>query len=255
MDLAQGVRVLLRRWFIVLLGLGLTLGAAYSVYEQSPTSYATNSRMILLLPPGAQGAELPNSPFIYLPAGLNILAQLLRTEASTHRFQEGLVEDGYTATFAVGVDSRDPILTVSVEGGDPDMVLETRDEVIERIVAELDLIQDEEQVPDRQRAHIRTSGVDDVAQEMGGSRLQAAAGTIAAGGLVTLLLTFLIDRWAVNRAARRGRPGRRPARQRRPKDRPARQARLQRAPSRSEPMRQRAAVARRNGSTVHAAQP
>lgn len=253
MDLAQGVRVLLRRWFIVLFGLALTAGAALYVYQNSPQSYATNSRLLLLLPPGASGAELPNSPFIYLPQGLNILAQLLRTEAATHRFQQGLVADGYTATYAVGVDARDPILTVSVEGADPEMVLDTRDAVISRITDELNRVQDEEDVPDRQRAHIRTSGVDDVAQEMGGSRLQAAAGAAAAGGLTTLLLTFLIDRWALNRAARKGKPGGRAGRPgKKRNDRVSRPAKPRRAGSRNEPMKQRAAAVRRSGPTVHA---
>lgn len=202
-DLAQGVRVLLRRWFIVLIGMGLTIGAALYVYVQGPHSYTTNARLLILMPAGASGGEQPNSPFTYLPSGLNILAQMLSAEAGTHRFQQSLLDDGYTAEFTIGVDSRDPIMTVTTEGLDPLMVLETRDAVIARIDAELNLVQDEESVPERQRAHLLASGVDDAAQPMGGSRLRAAAATVAAGGLVTLLLTFLIDRWALNRAAAR----------------------------------------------------
>lgn len=255
MDLAQGVRVLLRRWFIVLIGLGLTAGAAFYVYDQSPRAYATSARLLILLPPGASGAEQPNSPFIYLPNGLNILAQLLSTEAATHRFQLGLVEDGHTATFAVGVDARDPILTISSEDADPEMVLETRDAVIRRLEAELNRVQDEESVPDPQRAHMRASGVDDMAQAMGGNRLQAAAGAVAAGGLVTLLLTFLIDRWAQNRAAKkagatRGSTKMAGATRDSTKTNPS----PNRTASRRGSMNHRAAAAKRSKSSVDAAQ-
>lgn len=206
MDLADGIRVVLRRWLIVLIGLALTLGAAYLVYTRSPQSYQTSARLLLLLPPGAQGGELPNSPFLYLPNGLNVLAGHVAIAPNTQAFRRAMVDDGYTAGYQVGVDPGDPIITVTVSGGDPGGVIETRDALIERLTDELDRVQDEELVPDRQRAHFRTAGLNDTAAPMGGNKLQGAAAAVAIGGLLTLLVAFLVDRRRLRPAARAGAP-------------------------------------------------
>lgn len=194
MDLADGARVLVRRWLIVLLGIALTVGAAAMVYTRAPQSYQTNARLLLLLPPGAQGGELPNSPFLYLPNGLNILASHVSVAPNTQQFRQAMVDDGFVEHYDVGVSPGDPVITVSVVGGDPVGVIATRDAVIERLSTELERVQDEEKVPDRQRAHFRTAGLNDEAQAMGGNKLQGAVGTMALGGLLTLLVAFLVDR-------------------------------------------------------------
>lgn len=194
MDLADGARVLVRRWIIVVLGVALTLGAAALVYTRAPQSYQTNARLLLLLPPGAQGGELPNSPFLYLPNGLNILASHVAVATSTQQFRQDMVHDGFDERYEVGVSPGDPIITVSVTGSHPAGVIATRDAIIDRLRTELDRVQDEEKVPDRQRAHFRTAGLNAEAQAMGGNKLQGAVGTAALGGLLTLLVAFLVDR-------------------------------------------------------------
>lgn len=194
MDLAVGARLLLRQWVILFLGIILTAGVAAYVYSQSPRSYQTNAQLLLLLPPGASGAELPNSPYLYLPNGLNILAAHVAIAPSTQLFRSSMTEAGFAANYTVGVEPGDPIVNISVVATDPDSVIDTRDALIARLSKELDRVQDEEKVPARQRAHFRTAGVDETAQAMGGGRLQAAGGAAAAGGLFTLLVAFLVDR-------------------------------------------------------------
>lgn len=194
MDLAVGARLLLRQWVVVILGIILTAGVAANIYMESPRTYQTNAQLLLLLPPGASGAELPNSPFLYLPNGLNILAAHVATAPNTQSFRRSMGEAGFTGNYTVGVERGEPTVNVSVVATDPDNVIDTRDALIERLRKELDRVQDEEKVPARQRAHFRTAGVDETAQAMGGGRLQAAGGAAAAGGLITLLAAFVIDR-------------------------------------------------------------
>ena len=194
MDLMDGLRVLLRRWVIVLLGLLATTGLAAVAYTQSPQSFQTNAQLLLLLPAGAQGSELPNSPFLYLPNGLSVLASHVAVAPNTQQFRSALIEDGFDESYQVGVEAGVPIITISVVGGQPDGVIATRDALIERIGAELDRVQDEESVPDRQRAHIRTAGLNESAQAMGGDKLQRALGVLALGGLLTLVVAFSVDR-------------------------------------------------------------
>jgi hypothetical protein len=194
MNLADGMKVLLRRWMIVGIGMLITAGLAVLVYERAPQAYQTNAQLLLLLPAGAQGAELPNSPFLYLPTGLNVLASHVAVAPNTQQFRESMVEDGFVETYEVGVNPGVPIINLSVTGTRPDGVIATRDAVIERLGAELERVQDEETVPDRQRAHIRTAGLNERAHAMGGDKLQRALGALALGGLLTLLVAFAVDR-------------------------------------------------------------
>lgn len=194
MDLADGLRVLLRRWVIVVLGLLATAGVAAMAHTQSPQSYQTNAQLLLLLPSSAQGSELPNSPFLYLPNGLNVLASHVAVAPNTQQFRSSLIEDGFDESYQVGVDPGVPIITLSVIGLRPEGVIATRDALIERIGMELDRVQDEEGVPDRQRAHLRTAGLNESAEAMGGDKLQRSLGVVVLGGMVTLLVAFSVDR-------------------------------------------------------------
>lgn len=194
MDIVEAVRVVARRWLVVLIGVLLTGGAAYAVATQTPRVYHTSAQMLLLLPAGAQGNEHSNSPFVYLPSGLTVLARMIALAPRTESFAQSMYDDGYTSQYELSVSNQEPSIAISVEGSDPQNVIDTRDALIIRIDEELQRTQAEESVPQHHWAHFRVSGLDETATPTGGSRLQAVGGTVAAGGLVTLLAAFLIDR-------------------------------------------------------------
>lgn len=193
MDVGSTLRVLLRRWLVLLLGTALTVGAAYYVYAETPPRYQATTRMLLLLPANARG-EVVGSPFLHLPGGLNVLAEMVSLTPRASSFRADMVEQGFDSQYEIGVDEHAPVLTISVEGGDPQDVIATRDRVVATIQDELRRVQLEEQAPPQQVASTRVYAAEPTPDQMGGDRMRAVLAVLAAGGLLTLLLVFMVDR-------------------------------------------------------------
>lgn len=207
MEFGSALRVLLRRWLVVLLGAALTLGAAAYLHTSTAPTYRATARLLLLLPANARGAEEVGSPFLYLPDGLNVLARVVAAAPASRSFEADLLSRGLTSPYEVGVDPSTPIIIVGVEGPDSDNVLATRDGLVEVIQEELLQVQTEEVVPSKQTARIRVFAAEDTPAMLGGNRTRGALAVVAAGGFVTLLAAFGIDRIV---EARRARPRRSP---------------------------------------------
>lgn len=203
MELGSALMVLLRRWLIVLVGGVLTLATAGYVYSSAEPSYRASANLLLLLPRDANDSETATSPFLYLPNELNVLASVVAAAAPSRDFVDRLASQGLTSPYEVGVDPANPIITVGVEGPDPDNVLATRDGLVGALETELAEEQRAADVPDRQTARILVYAAEDTPTQLGGSAVRGVLAVIAVGGLLTLLAAFVVDRL---RAARRGRP-------------------------------------------------
>lgn len=203
MDLWTVIRVLARRWLIVLIGIVLTLGASAYLYLTAPPSYAAGARMLLLLPPNARGPETVGSPFLYLPDGLNLIARLTIGTTTQRPFREAMETEGMHSTFTVGLDPATPTIVVQVEGPDSANVLATRDWLVEMLDEELRELQAQERAPASQTAHARVFALDDEPVQLGGSWMRNVLATVAVGGIVTLLAAFVTDGVVQRRRASR----------------------------------------------------
>lgn len=205
MTLGSALKVLQRRWLVILLGLLLTLGAAGYLYVNTPPRYQATARMLLLLPADSRGEEAIGSPFLYLPNGLNVLARIVSVSPTSREFKSRMVAQGLVSQYEVGVDTASPTLTVSVEGDDPANVIATRDGVITAVQDALLQIQQEENAPRQQTAHTRVYAAETVPDRISGDAMRGVIAVLAAGGLLTLLAAFVVDRLAHLRRARRDR--------------------------------------------------
>ncbi|NLE99131.1 MAG: hypothetical protein GX596_14265 [Propionibacterium sp.] len=185
---------MLRRWLVVLLGILLTGGVAGYIYMNSEPRYQATARMILLLPADARGPESHGSPFLYLPNGLNVIARIVSGAPQSSEFREAMAKEGLSSGYTVGVDPTTPILTVSTEGTDPGDVVATRDWIVEQLNEELRTLQLEEGAPPQQVAHTRVYANEDVPLALGGDWQRSVLAAGAAGGLLTLVAAFAIDR-------------------------------------------------------------
>ncbi|TRY18625.1 insulinase family protein [Tessaracoccus rhinocerotis] len=201
------MKVLLRRWLVILIGLLLTGGAVGYLMVSTPPSYVVSSRLLLLLPNDARGPDAIGSPFLYLPSGLQVLAGLIAGTPATLAFQTAKAEEGLGSSVEVAADRDAPMLTVQVSGTDPRDVLDTRDWVLSLLQTELRRLQEEEGAPNSQIAHARVFASENVPTSEGNPWLRPALVVVAAGGVVTLLAAFAVDslvrRRAGIRAARR----------------------------------------------------
>lgn len=203
MDLATAIRVVFRRWLVALVGVLLTAGAMYGAYEAMPRSYTTTSQVMLLLPPDAANPSVPTSPFLYLPGGLGALARIVILTTTDDRFRADMEARGFEPQYEVALDTQGPIVRFTVEGANPDNVAATRDELVRRFASEIDRVQQEEKVPERQLVHLRYLDGTTGPLPMTGDRVRAVAAVGVLGIALTLLAMFLIDRWLNSRAIRR----------------------------------------------------
>lgn len=204
MEFGSALSLLLRRWLVVLVGAALTLGAAAYVYTSTAATYRATANLLLVLPNDAAGPDEVDrgNPFLYLPDELNVLARVVSSASVSRSFQDDMESRGLTSPYEVGLDPTTPVINVGVEGPDPANVLATRNGVVKAIQRELRRVQKEEAVPARQLASVRVFAAENRAVRLGGTATRGVIAVIAAGGLITLLAAFGIDRIL---EARRGR--------------------------------------------------
>lgn len=203
----DGLKVLARRWYIVVVGIVLVAAAGLVVLRVVPTQYQASGQMLILLPVAATGAETPTNPYLNAPAGLTTTASLLAGNATTHDAQESIAQAGYDAEYSVSVvPGAGPLLVVTSTGTSPADVIGARDEVMRRVDAELTSIQEAVSVPAEQLMFTNRSSVTRGADVLPGSKLRALIGVAGAGGVLTLLVAFALDRLLLARRQRRDRP-------------------------------------------------
>ncbi|QSR32553.1 hypothetical protein CFI00_19060 [Nocardioides sp. S5] len=204
MYLVDALTVLVRRWYIVLAGVLVLAGGAAVVVKYVPTTYQASGQMVLLLPPGASGTGRPVSPWLNLQTGLTTAASLVSGSASTKDVEEAMKDQGHDAEYAIAVvPGAGPVISITAKDSDPALATATRDALMAWVDRELQRIQVEVDVPQAQYISATRSSVSSTAEALPGSKLRALAALGAVVGLLTLALTFGIDRLLSRRPARR----------------------------------------------------
>jgi hypothetical protein len=202
--LVDALTVLVRRWYNVLAGVLVLAGGAAVVVKYVPTTYQASGQMVLLLPPGASGTERPISPWLNLQNGLTTAASLVSGAASTKDVEKEMKDQGHDADYAIAVvPGAGPVISITAKDSNPALATATRDALMAWVDRELRRIQDEVDVPQAQYISATRSSVSSTAEALPGSKLRALAALGAVVGLLTLALTFGIDRLLARRAARR----------------------------------------------------
>lgn len=198
------VKILLRRWYIVVAGLLLIAGSAVVVIKIVPTEYQASGQLFLLLPTEATGVETPTNPFLNLQSGLTVTASLIAGSVSTQDNETALAAAGFTSEYSVALNpGTGPLLVITAADTDPARALATRNEVIGQLKTELERIQTEAQVPERQVIAAREFSVTAEAEVLAGSKIRALAGVGAVGLILTLLAVFSIERMGKRRRTRK----------------------------------------------------
>lgn len=208
MYLMDALAVLARRWYIVVAGVLLLVGGAAAVITYVPTVYQSSGQMVLLLPPSASGGDAPLNPYLNLQPGLTTTASLVAGAVSTKDVEEEMKEAGLDADYAVAVvPGAGPLITITAKDSDAELTAATRDAIMTSIDTELRRIQEEVDVPSGQYMSATRLSVSQVAEALPGSKLRALAALVAMIGLLTLALTFGIDRLLLRRTAKQSAEG------------------------------------------------
>jgi hypothetical protein len=206
-DLLTTIRILLRRWFVVVPALLLTAGAAYLTLQTVKPSYEATGAVVLLGPATA-GAPVPGepsppqvNPYLEFGGALEttalIVSRSLMSEAAVTR----LAEKGATAVYEVGTGSDGGSPLVNVIATDPDeaVALRTVEVLITEVGAELERRQAAARAPRSQFIRAETVTTPTRATPLSGSSLRAVAAVGALGLAASFGLGFLAEAVAVRR--------------------------------------------------------
>lgn len=202
MEFTAVAAALLRRWYVVLVGIALTTGLVYAVHIVVPPTYvATGS--VLLLPPGASVPDGSNALLqlggLEQPASL-VVAYLAGDEA---RKQLGIQYPNSTYDVIVDPLSRGPLVQFTVEDPAPDQVMGALNAVLAALPDALSRLQDEVDAPAVARITSMPLSVDTEPTTKMSSALRAVIAAAGVGLGLTLVGAVAIDSLAVRRRERR----------------------------------------------------
>lgn len=204
MYFSDAVGVLLKRWYVVVVGLLLVAGGVAAALVLVPTQYQATAHVLLLLPSQSTGARNPTNPYLNLQPGLTTTATLIASELGTKSAQRTVADGGFDSSFAVGVaPDTGPLLVITVEDTDQAMAVATREEVVRQLDVQLSAMQKDIDVPSTQVIFARRNDPPGGAEVLPGSKIRAAAGILGLGVALTVVAAFLVDRLVRRRASRR----------------------------------------------------
>jgi hypothetical protein len=202
MELSDTLATLVRRWHILLLGLLMTGGLGWAVYQAVPTTYEA-SGSILLMPADTMVGKGGN-PYLYLGGMRDALDVLVRRSSSEHSRQSVLSRfDGANYTVSTDPTTQSPIVLVTAQSKSPDDSMALRQEAMATIGRNLESMQNELGISDKSRIRMRELVVDSSATANTKMALQAAIVSVGAGLLCTLAATAFADKVLTRRRARR----------------------------------------------------
>lgn len=195
---------LLRRWYLVLFGLLVTGFGAYSLLQIVPVTYEATSSVVLV-PPATAVIEGEN-PYLYM-GGLDQALSVLTVRMSSPTVADPILKKRPGLNYSVGKDisTAGPIMLVGAEGETEAETLKLLGQVTKVIPENLQLLQDQLNIPKNARITAMNIVTDTSAKEVNKKQMRAVLAAIAGGTAVTVLGTGLIDRMVMRRKEKRAR--------------------------------------------------
>ncbi|MFN2557379.1 MAG: hypothetical protein ABR592_11040 [Nitriliruptorales bacterium] len=205
MDFVTFLRVLLRRWDVVLPGVVLTLLTVVAAGGSVAPEYEAEGSVLLLGPSTAtssQGGAVAVNPYLNIPSSLDSTAVILAETLRSEQVMRELADLGANADYEIEPTEKTPILTVTAKGSSMEQVLHTSQLVMQR--AQDDLAARQQAAGAPQETFIRSQVLRPPRGTVhSGSkpRVMAAVGAVGIG--LTIMLAFAVETLAGWRRQRR----------------------------------------------------
>lgn len=199
-----------RRWYVVLVGVALTLGAGWYIYDTNSPDY-TASGLVLLLPPTGTGEDAGSNPFLQL-GGLELTARVLVATYSSTTFVDEVEARSPDAEVEVSVDesTRGGVILVDVTDTSAQGSLDLLDFVTTDVSARLAALQEQVGVEDAATVRSMLLAKDAEAEPDFQSLIRILVIAVGGGLAATLGIALLVDVIIERRHGRRGLRGDRP---------------------------------------------
>ena len=193
---------LLRRWYLVILGLILTIGACFATVQLIPPSYQAQSSIVLLPPPRTVGDA--GNPYLFL-GSLNIAADILIRSMNAATARQRIEDEFPAVSFEAERDGTTsaPIMIIIAIGDTPQETVQALNVLVDSVGSALAGLQDPLAVPADARISSMRLAADDVPTKDSKSRTRALVAVAAVCLTLAVLLTGFVDRVLTSRRARR----------------------------------------------------
>jgi hypothetical protein len=191
-----------RRWYVLVLGVLITLGLAVGATVMSSPTYSARG-LVLLLPPEEAVGDGGN-PFLALGA-LDMPARIIVSYLDSPSARAGVETAVPTASYEVAMEeaTRGPVIAIEVTDTTPEGALATLQDIAEAVPSTLARLQQELEVPAESTVTSMPLTMSTEAEEVSGNGTLLAVVAAGAGLAATAVATVLVDRMVLRRAARR----------------------------------------------------
>ena len=193
---------LLRRWYLVIVGLAITFVSVLGVQQIIPVSYKAQASVVLV-PPQTAVVEGEN-PYLYMGA-LDQALSVLIVKMNSPQVEEQILRDVPDLAFSLSKDvtTTGPIILIESEGPTERQALDVVGDLLQQLPPNLVQIQDALGVPPDARIAAMTIVQDEKAEELTKKQLRMMIAVAGAGLAATLLATGWIDQLLTTFKARR----------------------------------------------------
>ncbi|MGJ0391048.1 hypothetical protein [Microbacterium sp. CGR1] len=194
-----------RRWYVVVVGVLVTLGAGWQLYQTTPPEYTARSLVLLLPPQGDVTAPeaVGVNPFLEL-AGLDLTARVVIATYTSTAFEEELAEVSPDAEVEVNIDdsTRGGVIAVVAKDRGEAQTLRTLEYVTASVSERLASLQKEVGVADIDAVRSMQLATDTEATRDFQSLIRLLVIVVGAGFGVTFVLALVLDVVLVRRQRR-----------------------------------------------------
>ncbi|MEU5878055.1 hypothetical protein [Spirillospora sp. NPDC047279] len=205
MDLLDWVGTLLRRWWLTVPLLVLSLSGVGAVAAVTPWTYEAQASGVLLASP-FQAKQAGGNPWLVFDSSLTVTAEVVGREMMDERTAAELKARGLTAAYQVGVapDSTGPVLMIEVTGSDPKVVKATLDALITIVPERLTKLQAQESVAPRAQIKMNVISASPKAALVSTDKVRLCVMVLFVGLVLTVAVPLFAEVLSERRRAARG---------------------------------------------------
>lgn len=202
MILSDLVNALLRRWYVVLVGLVGTALLCFLVAARVAPTYESTATATLV--PGESTIAQRGNPLLYLD-GLILARDVLVRSLSSDDVREPILEAFPGADFAVDSDpaTSGPMIVIEATASTPEAASGITARVLDELPARLEVLQDEVESPAADRISVLRLAEPAAPATVNTAVIRAIGAVAGAGVVATLILTGLVDGLIGGRRQRR----------------------------------------------------
>lgn len=182
----------LRRWYVLLPLLALSLTAAYLVGARAQAEYEVNGAVMLVVPP----QRYPN------PYADDYASEILGIRVGSSSTREDFESQGLSGEYEIDYERRSPIMSIKVVSSSEAVAVKTAEEIIGYLDDVLEAAQEVREVPKGAQVTLEVVDAPDTAEPVVSGRLRVTGMVAVAGGILSLACAVFLDAILIRRRRR-----------------------------------------------------